>query len=113
MKDNKSQELMNKLQKVFDLLSESVDKFSAFKILFILFFYKHSNDTTIPMPDMMKRFGENIIKVPDNCKWNHLINSPIEHLFTQIDTNFPQLDTDNNVLQDISKEINISMSILN
>lgn len=94
-KVNVTAEAESKILEAFELLRNSnVNPFDSFKITFILFAYKRFNDA-------------NIIKIPDDCKWDQLVSCSAEQLFDQLDTNIIKIERLNE-LQPISESLKIS-----
>jgi type I restriction-modification system DNA methylase subunit len=86
--------LVDKLWEVLDhLRGTPLVRDDAFKITFALFAYKRFSDA-------------NIINMPETCKWDQLVNHPVDQFFAQLEDNFNELQTANE-LPNISSVLNL------
>lgn len=92
---NNIEKLDRKLWEAFQIFRSStgVIRNEAFKVIFALFAYKRLSDSSI-------------IKMPENCRWDQLIKHPIDQFFLQLENNFKQLQTVNE-LPDIASVLNL------
>lgn len=92
---NNIEKLDRKLWEALQILSSSTAAIrnEAFKVIFALFAYKRFSDS-------------NIIKVPENCGWDKLISHPTDQFFLELENNFYQLQTAND-LPNIASVLNL------
>ncbi|MFH1704192.1 MAG: N-6 DNA methylase [Nitrospirota bacterium] len=92
---NNLKDLVSKLWEAFQILRNSTGTIrnEAFKVIFALFAYKRFSDS-------------DIIKMPENCRWDQLINHPADQFFIQLENNFNQLLTVNE-LPNIASVLNL------
>jgi type I restriction-modification system DNA methylase subunit len=92
---NNTKKLVSDLWEAFEMLNRSTSTVGneVFKAIFALFAYKRFSDT-------------NIIEMPKDCGWDQLVNYPIDQFFVQLENNFYQLQTANE-LPDIARVLNL------
>jgi type I restriction-modification system DNA methylase subunit len=92
---NNTKKLVSELWEAFEMLNGSTgtSDIEAFKAVFALFAYKRFSDA-------------GIINRPKDCGWDELVNHSTDQFFVQLENNFCQLQTANE-LPDIARVLNL------